>query len=519
MAARKQQLEEAFTVLETQKTIIEKCTLHWKELSDHYASLEQTLDKKDQELAEKEKSLELKCKEAEALLEKREQSLDEKEQKLITRVGEQKKCAVEAIEKGKSDGELKFLCQKMDAEGVWKYLTENKKDIQTFRAELPPALESAIDPARLVLEAIESFYDKNSENNSSKKQPALADQRRACSLLLESLVPVLADPILGEDHPVVAQVFKERAKAIADDWKSKIDVDGDLANAKTLEVQAFLQLLATFGIAAEFDRGDLRKLVLAVSWRKQIAKLCGPLRLSEIMPDIVEELINKGKEIEAVYFAYSSGLSEKFPPVPLLKTYLKNSKKGFSGNNSVAANEANSKELNALRAVIKCIEELNLQTDFPPDSLQNRVVELEKKRSERKKTGVAVKSQNKRPRSSGGGSGARFPQAKSGRFPKTYASANASDRSFYHRSAVSAGGVAAYNFTGQSTYDRSSQPVYGSSYGVSRSPVSLSKTYAYPSDDMGTSLRGSGSYNATANYGNYNFGSSVPPVYQSSYLQ
>lgn len=63
-------------------------------------------------------------------------------------------------------------------------------------------------------------------------------------------------------------------------------MDGDLANAKTLEVQAFLQLLATFGIAAEFDRGDLRKLVLAVSWRKQIAKLCGPLRLSEIMPGL-----------------------------------------------------------------------------------------------------------------------------------------------------------------------------------------------------------------------------------------
>ena len=47
----------------------------------------------------------------------------------------------------------------MDAEGLWKFIVEHRKDITALRAELPSALESAIDPARLVLQAIEEDED------------------------------------------------------------------------------------------------------------------------------------------------------------------------------------------------------------------------------------------------------------------------------------------------------------------------------------------------------------------------
>ena len=77
------------------------------------------------------------------------------------------------------------------------------------------------------------------------------------------------------------------------------------------------------------------------------------------------EMVFPVKQVEAVYFAHAAGLFEKFPPVPLLKAYLKNSKKATlatlkSGNNSAAVNE-NTKELIALRTVIKCIEEHTLE--------------------------------------------------------------------------------------------------------------------------------------------------------------
>uniref|UniRef100_A0A0C9RUP6 FRIGIDA-like protein n=1 Tax=Wollemia nobilis TaxID=56998 RepID=A0A0C9RUP6_9CONI len=239
LEARKQRLEEAFTALDTQRVILDKCTLQWRELSGHYGSLEQSLDKKFEELAEKEKTLEIKTKEMEELLEKREQSIEDNEKNYIARAEEQKKSALEAIEKGKGESELKFLCQKMDAEGLWKYMAEHRRDVQAVRTELPAALECAVDPARLVLEFIEGFYGKNGEEkgeNSKKVFLGLADKRRACSLLLESVVSVLADPVLGADRPVVAEGFKQRAKVIAEEWRSKIDVEGD---PKPLEVQAF----------------------------------------------------------------------------------------------------------------------------------------------------------------------------------------------------------------------------------------------------------------------------------------
>ncbi|KAH9304247.1 hypothetical protein KI387_008651, partial [Taxus chinensis] len=152
----------------------------------------------------------------------------------------------------------------MDSEGVWKYMAEHRRDVQAVTVEMRPALESAIDPARLVLEAIE-------------------DQRRACRVLLESLLPILENPIMGEDHPIIAKVLRSGLRPLQINGSQRL-LDGELANAKLLEVQAFLQLLATFGIAAEFERDFMCKLFMSVSWRKYIAKLYGALGLSEIMP-------------------------------------------------------------------------------------------------------------------------------------------------------------------------------------------------------------------------------------------
>lgn len=60
-----------------------------------------------------------------------------------------------------------------------------------------------------------------------------------------------------------------------------------------------------------------------------------------IYADIIDELISSGKEIEAVYFASESGLTERFPPINLLKSYHRNYKKNVTttsrkGNNNHA---------------------------------------------------------------------------------------------------------------------------------------------------------------------------------------
>lgn len=46
-----------------------------------------------------------------------------------------------------------------------------------------------------------------------------------------------------------------------------------------------------------------------------------------IYADMIEELISKGQQLDAVHFTYEVSLVDKFPLVPLLKSFLKDAKK------------------------------------------------------------------------------------------------------------------------------------------------------------------------------------------------
>lgn len=46
-----------------------------------------------------------------------------------------------------------------------------------------------------------------------------------------------------------------------------------------------------------------------------------------VFTDMIQELISKGQQLDAVHFTYEVGLVNKFPPVPLLKAFLKDAKK------------------------------------------------------------------------------------------------------------------------------------------------------------------------------------------------
>lgn len=573
--SKKEQLQKAVEELDVHRGGIQNCTIQWKDLEHHFSCIHEALKKKVDELIEKEKSFEAKALETQEMLEKRDEAVAVKEQASLARVQEQKDAALAVIIEARSKQmevsvdvsaktagvaenkvndssvtdiepidptsdkaekspaksgapkagaasevkprpQLKQLCEKMDAKGLLKFISENRKFLAALRDEVPAALQFATDPARLVLNALEGFYPINEPSNQgNKKETGLPAQRRTCILLLESLVPSLADPETSSDHPVVASDIKEQAKGIADSWKPMLaDLDVDAANGNSLEAQAFLQLLATFGIASEYDEEELCKLVLAVSRRRQTPELCLSLGLAAKMPGIVEILVSSGKQIEAVNFSHAFGLVDKFPPVPLLKAYLKDAKKTSQGKSGISQNEVIAKELSALRAVIKCIEEHKLGSEYPVEGLQKRVAQLEKEKADKKRSADAVKNQSKRPRNNSGGGYLPPPTGieRSG----GYASSNAGDRSFYRPAdrvpyPTAAVGHTAYNLPGQNSYERSSQTMYGTS------PVP--RSYMYSGDNVGSSGLGSGSYNSASSYNGYHLGSGLPPTYPSSYLQ
>ncbi|KAF7837299.1 FRIGIDA-like protein 4a [Senna tora] len=439
--------QPSFDEFQRQTSLMTSCTLLWKELSDHFSSLEQDLLKKSEALRNKIQSLDHQTKESLHQLEKREVTIDGSIEIALGNVEKHKEAALFELQKAEpredddENGEvdngdgllfmLKSFCLRMDSSGFWGFVIGKKKELEALRAQMPLALAECVDPAKFVLEAISVVFPVDKRGEKSQKNNN--DLGWACVLVLESLIPVMVDPVIGKSRLFVTPSVKERAKEIAETWKASLEERGGIENVKTPDVHTFLQHLVTFGIVKKEDLNLYRKLVVGSAWRKQMPKLAVSLGLGDEMPDLIGELISKGQQLDAVHFTYEVGLVDKFPPVPLLKAFLKDAKKAAASiledpNNAGRAAViyplsnlylAARKEQSALRAVIKCVEEYKLEAEFPPENLKKRLEQLEKVKIEKKKP-VAVPA-NKRTRASNS-NGGPMPPAKAGRLTNAYVS-------------------------------------------------------------------------------------------------
>ncbi|CAD5165716.1 FRIGIDA-like protein 3 isoform X1 [Musa acuminata AAA Group] len=449
-----QQLQQAFSELESHSAI--SLNLKWKELEEHFHGLEKSLKKRFDELEDQEKKYVTKVTEAQEMLEKQEAAVVSKELASLERLQEQRDAVLSAlfvkyrtsspelVAAGVSNGmadpilrenlddtaaksgseyvcpiedentctkppsELIKLCEEMDAEGLHKFISDNRKNLSSIREEIPVALRSAPSPFSLVLDSLKGFYAGEVLGLNGKKDGSLLGLRRTCLMLMESLEQLLANgvPDSLSDEQILTPDTKEKAKVVAKEWKPKLDhLDTEASSGNSLEAHAFLQLLATFDIVSEFDQDEICKLIPAVTRRRQTVELCRSLGLSHKMPGLIEVLLNSGRQVEVVNLAYAFKLTEQFAPVPLLKSYLKEAKKVpqvKAGSMSPGAqNEMNERELSALKAVIKCIEEHKLEDQYPVDPLQNRILQLEKAKADKRRAAEAARPQSKRPRASG----------------------------------------------------------------------------------------------------------------------
>ncbi|KAL7193332.1 hypothetical protein ACSBR2_025023 [Camellia fascicularis] len=469
-ASLMEQLGKAFIELEAHKGAAED-NVQWLEIEEYFSHLESVMKKKIEEFEVREKEFKEKESKTCTMLADREGAVAAKEQDLLDRIQELKDAAVAAIAEawanhmpeplepvdGGGDKETKVssslgdtnaildapeenspnrtvenaktvagevkprpeltqFCEEMDAKGLLNYTMLNQKNMPAIYAELSVALESATEPGHLILASLEGFYPPDdTTQEGDKKDAAHQGMRRSCLMFMEAMAALMARADPGADHLLNPEI-KQQAKAIADEWKPKLAGMGiNAANGKSLEAEAFLQLLATFRILSEFDEDELCKLVLAVAHQRRAPELCRSLGLTHKMPVVIEALVNCGKQIDAVHFIHAFQLTESFPPVPLLKTYLKDLRRnsqGKPGSFGNAAGALNAQELAALRAVIGCVEQYNLETDYPLAPLQKRVAQLDRPSHDRKRSAESAKPlQHKKPRANGGFHGFRVPGA------------------------------------------------------------------------------------------------------------
>lgn len=287
----------SFDEFQRQTSLMTSCTLLWKELSDHFSSLEQNLLQKSEALRNKIQTLDNQTKASLSELEKREFSIQGSIQIALEKVESSKATALAALQKASDDEEngevdngegllltLKSFCFKMDALGFWRFVTGKKKELDALRAQMPLALAECIDPPRFVLESISEVFPVDKRVDKSER---VNDLGWACVLVLESLIPVVVDPVIGKSRLLVTPSVKERAKEIADTWKASLEERGGIENVKTPDVHTFLQHLVTFGIVKEEDVELYRKLVVGSAWRKQMPKLAVSLGLGDKMPGML----------------------------------------------------------------------------------------------------------------------------------------------------------------------------------------------------------------------------------------
>lgn len=287
----------SFDEFQRQTSLMTSCTLLWKELSDHFSSLEQNLLQKSEALRNKIQTLDNQTKASLSELEKREFSIQGSIQIALEKVESSKVTALAALQKASDDEEngevdngeglfltLKSFCFKMDALGFWRFVTGKKKELDALRAQMPLALAECVDPPRFVFESISEVFPVDKRVDKSER---VNDLGWACVLVLESLIPVVVDPVIGKSRLLVTPSVKERAKEIADTWKASLEERGGIENVKTPDVHTFLQHLVTFGIVKEEDVELYRKLVVGSAWRKQMPKLAVSLGLGDKMPGML----------------------------------------------------------------------------------------------------------------------------------------------------------------------------------------------------------------------------------------
>ncbi|KAJ3669909.1 hypothetical protein LUZ60_010233 [Juncus effusus] len=382
-------VQASFDALEKQRELINTCTVLWKELSDHFTTLEQGIEQKSESLKSKRRFVDVRTKRALDTLKRREMTIDSSVDRAIEVVESRRRAAVEILESGLGDEsagiaeKLKCYCAKMDSLAFLDLVLSKRKEADLLRVEVPLALEKCVDPARFVVDALSVVFPVD-----KRETKCPTDVAWASVLVLESLQPVLSDPQLGSIRPLIPRTIRQKARYMADMWKHGLGSRGGVEGSKPPDAHAFLQLVVTFGIAVKEERGLYRKIVVSFSWRRQMPKLAMAVGLDDQMDDIIEELIAKGQQLDAVNFAYEAGLEENYPPVPLLKSYLEDSvnASSYSSDSQNQAGNNGRKEQSALRAVIKCIEDHKLDSEFPLTDLQNRLETLEKAKLDKKKT-------------------------------------------------------------------------------------------------------------------------------------
>eukprot|EP00257_Ricinus_communis_P021326 XP_015580790.1 FRIGIDA-like protein 1 isoform X2 [Ricinus communis] len=351
---KKQTLKRAYDDLQSHSSLLSSFSLSWSDLDSHFTSVQTALTRRFLRLQS-------------------------------TRPGPET-VQPEPVQDNPTRKALVPFCEKMDGRGLRDYISEHSREREAIRAELVGLMGLVSDPGEMILDAMEGFYLSKSKGD---RDVDLYRLRKSCLDLLEVLSEIKPKPKFSDE-------VKIKAKNLAFEWKEKVSLNGDSPS----EALGFLNLIVAFELKDMFDDvNELLNYFVVIARFKQATVLARDIGLGDKINDLVQKLIDSGKQLLAVKFIFEFGLTDKFQPAPLLRDHLKESKeftdKVCKEEKNSVKNEARSREVNALKSVLRYIDEHNLEFDYPHLDLEKRIEMLEKQKADRK---VAAPSPDNRPR-------------------------------------------------------------------------------------------------------------------------
>ncbi|XP_034221380.1 cytadherence high molecular weight protein 2-like isoform X4 [Prunus dulcis] len=292
---------------------------------------------------------------------------------------------------------------KRGGRGLQLLMNEHLKRIALLASEMSVHLKASSNPAELVLDAMEGFYPSNLDADKMKFDFDLTVIRRSCVLLLQELKRL---------SPQINHQVREEAIKLAADWKAKMTV----AAENSLEISGFLWLLTAYELTSTYNARELQSLLAIVAQTEHATELCQTLDITEKAPDFIQNLIERKQLIEAIRFICTFNLIDKFPPAPLLKEYMEDAWQSFwtiwlAKESLDEKNKVVDKQIADLRAVIQCIKDYNLESEYASKDIEIQIVELEKLRGTWRHSGrpyVFEQELEKRKESSSSTSDPRF---------------------------------------------------------------------------------------------------------------
>ncbi|XP_074588779.1 protein FRIGIDA-like isoform X2 [Curcuma longa] len=274
--------------------------------------------------------------------------------------------------------ELLSICESTSGKNLRKFVISHLSDVAWLRRKVPAAIGCAPEPAKLVLGSLGRFYLQGRRAYDRPSDDPMVVFRRACVLILEFYV------LSGCTSMELEESIEKNAEMAALAWRSRLINEGGLQVASAVDALGLVLFLGSFGIPQVFGCRDLYGLLRSSNLKRKADVLRNSAILCQKMPDIINEMLSKEMNIEAVELICAFDLKEKHPPVPLIASYLQKIAQPAKGQQKEGQSsfksqrETNEKQLEKLKLIVRYLEDYKLDpSQLASFNLNQKIANLE----------------------------------------------------------------------------------------------------------------------------------------------